>query len=113
VTKEHLPLEKMGPVLHIAHAHPVATTMPAPPQHGNNPRAPTLTSIDETVTGLHAQELVRAAGGAEDGQRQLIVDALEKCGGNQSHAAKLLGISRGTLIKRIHEFNLPRPRKRE
>jgi DNA-binding NtrC family response regulator len=48
-----------------------------------------------------------------DGERARIIDALEKCGGNQSHAAKLLGISRGTLIKRIEELGLPRPRKRE
>ncbi len=48
-----------------------------------------------------------------DDGRQAVVDALEQCGGNQSHAAKLLGISRGTLIKRINDFNLPRPRKRD
>jgi len=42
---------------------------------------------------------------------QRIVDALEHCAGNQTKAARLLGISRGTLIARIEAFGLPRPRK--
>jgi sigma-54 dependent transcriptional regulator, acetoin dehydrogenase operon transcriptional activator AcoR len=41
--------------------------------------------------------------------RQQIVDALAKCGGNQSRAAKLLGISRNTLIARIDRYSLARP----
>ena len=32
--------------------------------------------------------------------------------GNQTQAAKLLGVSRQTLVNRLKEFNLPRPRKR-
>ncbi len=45
-------------------------------------------------------------------ERQRVVDALRAVAGNQSRAAKLLGISRGTLISRIQEFGLPQPRKR-
>jgi len=44
--------------------------------------------------------------------RTLIVDALSECGGNQSKAARMLGISRGALIARIEQFGLPRPRGR-
>jgi sigma-54-specific transcriptional regulator len=37
-------------------------------------------------------------------ERLLIKRALEKTGGNQVHAAKLLGISRNTLRNRIEKY---------
>jgi len=46
-----------------------------------------------------------------DVERTRIVEALERTGGNQSAAAKLLGMPRRTLTKRISEYGLPRPRK--
>jgi transcriptional regulator with PAS, ATPase and Fis domain len=46
------------------------------------------------------------------GDRQRVVDALKLCAGNQTNAAKLLGISRSTLVSRILEYGLPRPRPR-
>ena len=45
-------------------------------------------------------------------ERQRILEALEICAGNQTHAANLLGISRRTLINKLDKFALPRPRKR-
>ncbi len=45
-------------------------------------------------------------------EKQRLVDALAQCDGNQTRAAEVLGISRRTLINRIVEFDLPRPRKR-
>jgi two-component system, NtrC family, response regulator AtoC len=45
-------------------------------------------------------------------ERDRIADALERSGGNQSEAAKLLGISRRTLVYRLDQYDLPRPRKR-
>jgi transcriptional regulator with GAF, ATPase, and Fis domain len=44
-------------------------------------------------------------------ERRRVVEALERCGNNQSRAAKVLGISRHALIARIERFNLQRPRK--
>jgi DNA-binding NtrC family response regulator len=44
-------------------------------------------------------------------EKQRILDALERCAGNQSRAAKMLGISRGTLLSRLDAFGIPRPRK--
>jgi DNA-binding NtrC family response regulator len=44
-------------------------------------------------------------------ERARITEALERCGGNQSKAARLLGVSRGTLIARIEEYGLARPLK--
>jgi transcriptional regulator with AAA-type ATPase domain len=44
-------------------------------------------------------------------ERQRILDALERCGGNQTRAARMLGISRNTLLTRLDTYGLPRPRK--
>ncbi len=43
--------------------------------------------------------------------RDQIVAALAQCGGNQTRAAELLGVSRRTLINRMEEYGLPRPKK--
>jgi len=53
-----------------------------------------------------------AAVSAADDEKQRIIDALDRCGGNQKEAAKVLGISRRTLVYRLDAFGLPRPRKR-
>ena len=44
------------------------------------------------------------------GERERIVGALLECGGNQSRAAELLGMARRTLVRRIAQLGLPRPR---
>ncbi len=45
-------------------------------------------------------------------ERAAIIAALEQTHGNQTEAARILGISRRALVARLDEFNLPRPRKR-
>jgi two-component system response regulator AtoC len=44
-------------------------------------------------------------------ERDRILQALRDCAGNQSRAAKLLGVSRRTLVNRLDEFDIERPRK--
>jgi len=44
-------------------------------------------------------------------ERQRIIDALAACGGNQTRAAKTLGIARRTLTTRLEKLSIPRPRK--
>jgi transcriptional regulator with GAF, ATPase, and Fis domain len=46
-----------------------------------------------------------------DIERERIVEAMSQAGGNQTLAARLLGISRRALITRLDNFKLPRPRK--
>jgi two-component system, NtrC family, response regulator AtoC len=64
----------------------------------------------DAVTSVFSQPPPRG-GSTPDTERDRIIRALETCGGNQTRAAKVLGMSRRTLIKRLEEFNLPRPKK--
>jgi transcriptional regulator with AAA-type ATPase domain len=45
-------------------------------------------------------------------EKQRIVEALQASGGNQRRAAEILGISRRTLLARLDEHDIPRPRKK-
>ncbi|MBX3221584.1 MAG: sigma 54-interacting transcriptional regulator [Labilithrix sp.] len=44
-------------------------------------------------------------------ERERILAVLAQCGGNQTQAAEMLGISRRTLLRRLDEYAVPRPRK--
>jgi two-component system, NtrC family, response regulator AtoC len=74
-----------------------ATPIPAPPE-------------DEQQTmriPLRAPEL---KGKLEEFERAQIIEALAKTTGNQTRAAKLLGIARRTLIKKMVRYGIERPR---
>lgn len=47
-----------------------------------------------------------AAQTVQDAERQLIVRALQECGGNRTLAAKQIGMSRRTLHRKLHKYNL-------
>ncbi len=81
-------------------------------------------SIDAEDLAFELTPPAEAAGGAapnsgvlrqqlSDIERERIKDALASCAGNQSAAARLLGMPRATLVKRLIAFGLPRPRKTE
>ena len=53
-----------------------------------------------------------AAEGGPVSEKEQSLDALERSLWNQSSAAKLLGMPRRTLVKRLGQYDLPRPRKR-
>jgi two-component system response regulator AtoC len=47
-----------------------------------------------------------------DAERARLIAALDECGGNQTRAALMLGISRRQLISLVEFWQLPRPKKR-
>jgi DNA-binding NtrC family response regulator len=82
ITEAHLPLESFA--------------APAPGEGAAAPKA------------LAATAEPRAAADAE---RARILAALAACGGNQSRAAKRLGVSRKVLLARLDRYGVARPRK--
>jgi two-component system, NtrC family, response regulator AtoC len=71
--------------------------------------APPSTVSAEPTPGTPAFPLKDQVANAE---REWVLEAMSRCGGNQTRAAKLLGISRGTLAARLEAFGVPRPKKR-
>jgi transcriptional regulator with GAF, ATPase, and Fis domain len=53
-----------------------------------------------------------AASGGDGADRERILAALDECAGNQTRAAKLLGMSRFTLMNRLEAYGIKRPRKK-
>jgi transcriptional regulator with PAS, ATPase and Fis domain len=90
------------------------------PEHLVFDAAPRASSVrpDPEPTPLGATPIPSALVGGTLGEdiaaleRQRILAALEQCAGNQTRAAKLLGISRRTLVTRLGEYGIPRPRNR-
>ena len=85
-----------------AAAGPAPIANPAPIASPAEVRAEVPAPAPQRTLSAEYQEL----------ERRRIIEALDACGGNQSRAATVLGISRKTLVTRIAEFGLPRPRKR-
>jgi two-component system, NtrC family, response regulator AtoC len=76
----------------------------APPPASPEPALPRGTETPPTGNGSFWCE-------EEAEERKRIVDALGTCAGNQSQAARLLGISRRTLITKLDVYRIPRPQK--
>jgi len=63
--------------------------------------------LPETISRTHSRGPVKKTGfNLHEIERQELIEALEKSNGNQSQAAKLLGISRVTVWNRMKRFNL-------
>jgi two-component system response regulator AtoC len=72
---------------------------------------PAATGTGTGTPSYTASTLVRARRGSAE-EEQSIIEALERSGGNQTQAARLLGISRRTLVNRLNDYkHVFRPRK--
>jgi len=59
---------------------------------------------DHLPTALRARQPEKIEGNLEQKERALILHALDQCKGNRTHAARMLGISRYTLLYRIKKY---------
>jgi DNA-binding NtrC family response regulator len=80
----------------------------ASPTEANAPAAAPAAETGAARAAATRPRDLRTAGGPTEGER--IRSALSSCAGNQTRAAKLLGISRRTLITRLEQHGIPRPR---
>jgi DNA-binding NtrC family response regulator len=58
-----------------------------------------------------SQKLTSSGAGPARSERDRIVEALAACAGNQSRAAKMLGIPRRTFVTKLDAYRIPRPKK--
>ena len=89
----------------MAHAHEGRIVRPEHEQ-GVAREAPDV--LLAAVTGDVTREVRLPPDGIclEDVEKQLLVQALDRCGGNQTHAGQLLGINRDQVRYRIEKFGL-------
>ena len=106
ILPEHLPSEKVRMTL-----VPEARSPSAGPASPSPPRAVSegAEAGQSSTQGDWAPARPREKGSKEE--QQWILDALDRAGGNQTVAARTLGISRRTLVSRLNDYSFARPRK--
>jgi DNA-binding NtrC family response regulator len=104
ISVDHLPVEKMRSAFVTSGANVVLTTA--------TPVATKRRGGQSSATPSGSDELGQIRTRLVEAEKRRVIEALEQCAGNQTHAAELLGVSRRTLINRIDKYGIPRPRKK-
>ena len=102
ITPAALPLQKMDAIEESLPPEP----LPSPP------RPPRQQGSTDPAAGREEPTLPSGDVDPDAAERNRIVAALSACGGNQTRAAKALGLSRRTLVSRLAKWNIPRPRSK-
>ena len=63
-------------------------------------------------TPLYDLSTTQSLPALEPEEKQQILGALEKTAGNQTAAAKLLGMGRTAFVARLNQYGISRPRKK-
>ena len=101
---EHLPPE----LLNRTHSPPSKSTPPRRDEAARVARGPE----DAAHRGPRGSIRESVKSTVAEVERQAIIEALARHGGNQAAAAAELGIHRRTLMRRLDQYKIPRPRKR-
>jgi two-component system, NtrC family, response regulator AtoC len=116
IRAQDLPHEKMQAPSLPAGVTNGDSTLPIMPQPRSRRASaqPPLRSAGPTIPMSTASPPPQDGHGhKDDDERARILAALDRCAGNQTQAAQLLGMSRRTLINRLEKYAMPRPRKRQ
>ena len=100
IMPEHLPLETMA-------ANSISFSVPAPVAVASI----AIPVSGEPVPSANGSGRPTAPTGVVDEEKDRILRVLAEHAGNQTQAAKALGIARSTLIARLESYGVPRPRK--
>jgi two-component system, NtrC family, response regulator AtoC len=125
IKREHLLLDGNSPTKEVmggrgAQAEGATIAGPGRAESGSGGRPSGASAVagelppSAPARSLSAPTLPVADGDDDDSrEKQRIEAALAACGGNQSRAAKLLGMARSTLVLRLDALGIVRPRKRD
>jgi len=108
IESSHLPLEKMQRTLPMQ----VSALPPREPRPLQSVRLSSRAAPDDTPRPLDELAPSELRQLATEAERKRIVEALSRCAGNQTRAAEMLGIARRTLVKKLAQHGIARPRKR-
>ncbi len=117
ILPEHLPAERLSATFAARRGgsslrRASLTAGVVPPAPAGVPDALVFTPQAPAPPPVSGENLVEGSRRERDAyERRRILEALSSCAGNQSAAAKQLGISRRTLLNRLDSYGLPRPRK--